>query len=104
MNWVISALPGTPYLIVDPEASSTDFAVYATGFIGTDSVFDGFVISGFGSDIGAVSLVNSTPNLSASLSHSVREVFVNLAGNNTRDGRFTLSISVVRSPRRGCFP
>lgn len=83
IDWFANFTDGF-FLRVDPEATRIVWnLVSPSTFIGQpNGVFDGFVITGFSSDIVGVSLLSNDSGLAVSLSHSAREVQVSLSGAN----------------------
>jgi uncharacterized protein (TIGR03382 family) len=73
--------PGVRYALIDPEADSVSFRL-GSGWIGTSTVFDGFVVSGFDHDIDSVFVQSNTTQLGVVLSQGLRDFTVSFSGNS----------------------
>lgn len=88
-------------VFIDPEADRITFSIPSqTGFIGTTSTFDGFVVSGFDHDIAAVTVLGNTTNFVLSLSNDLRSFAVNVGTGSTlySSGDFAIGVTLVGAP------
>jgi hypothetical protein len=91
---------GVLFNVIDPGATGLAWTlVNATGYSGSgDGTFDGYIITGFSSDIAAVSVSSNNTNLSIDLSHTARQISIDLNGSNFANSSFVLSVAVVPEP------
>ena len=72
VNWV-------PYVTINPEADSISFHVnFLTAVIRSSTTFDGFIVSGFDTDIDSASLLSNSSNFVISPTHDLRSFAVNI--------------------------
>jgi hypothetical protein len=71
---------------IDPEADSISFQVNRLHGLrpGRSTTFDGFIVSGFDTDIDSVSLLSNTSNFVISLAHDLRSLAVNIGTGSTQ--------------------
>ena len=89
---------------IDPEAASISFEIASlTGFIGSSSTFDGFVVSAFDADIESVSVLSNTSDFSISLTHGLRSLAVNIgpAPMQYSSGTFVVAVKLADAPIPG---
>jgi len=99
ISWEISLFPGQPLYDIDPGATGIEWQFTSTSaFVTGDGFFDGFVVTGFGNDIASVSLSGNTSSLDIQVSHSERQIFIDLSGPYSSGTGFALSVAVVPGP------
>jgi hypothetical protein len=89
------------YVFIDPEADHISFQVPAlTGFGLDGAPFDGFIVSGFDTDIDSVSLLSNTSNFVISLAHDLRSLAVNIGTGSTQysSGTFVIAVTLADPP------
>lgn len=90
-KWV-PGISGTT--IIDPESNSIAWSGYTSQYIGGQSVFDGFVVSGFSRDITSVNVVDPG-GFSIELAPTLRSFAVNLSGFGSG---FTVNVQLSPVP------
>lgn len=86
------------YLVINPEPGSIQINFTGNGlYIGSPTVFDGLVFTGFSRDIQSFSVASNTSGVTYSLNHGPREIDVSLAGFAT-GGSLTLDVTLAPVP------
>jgi hypothetical protein len=100
ITWDLVSSPGNPYQTIDPGAFSIEWTfTRPTGYVGgAANTFDGYVITGFSNDITAASVSSNNSGLLIELSHTARQITIDLSGNNAAPTSFVLSVAVVPEP------
>ncbi len=90
-------------LIIDPEAGKISFTVASlTQFIGSASVFDGFLVSAFDTDIDSVSVLSNSTGFGIVLSHDLRSISINVTPASTfSSGTFVIGVRLVGEQTSG---
>lgn len=86
---------GRVYAVVNPEAETISWTLPAASAYGGDaSIFDGFVVEGFGSDIASVRLLSASGIGVSALTNTSRTVSISLVGNYPAGANFTIEVKL----------
>ena len=95
--WRFNALGNAITINPEPDRIIFSFPPDAL-FIGTTSVFDGFVVFGFDADIASISLIDNMTTMSVSLGNGLRTFTVNLSGQSLPNTSLAVAVSLVPEP------
>ena len=87
------------FVLINPEPDHIIFTFPVINGMGSGgSLFDGYVITGFDSDIASVSVANNTTGQSVLASAGLRQIDVALSGTFPANQSFALAVSLVPEP------